>query len=190
MTTEPKKIDLGANSFEANGVKYLVHDTLSVRRFEQLEILQAELAWGIDFASHHQNLHKLNHHLNKIELVKAAVLVNNMLEGMARKVEERHNPVMLICTLFMCREGENVAEWNATEAAEKIEDWRAEGIDVAFFFSYAFASVPGFTAAYRAALQGISQASEIFLPDDVVPETPQKGKKKPSNPSAIPSATS
>lgn len=164
MSETTKRLDLSANSFEANGRKYLIHDSLTIERFEKFEQLQAQVSWGIEFQEIFDNLDKLIKHLDKVEFVKASVLATNMLHGVARNVEGRVNPVFLLCSLFLCREGEDLATWNTTDALEKVADWRAEGIAVEDFFALAYSSVKGFTDAYKAVLADTS-------PEETVRET-------------------
>lgn len=155
MSETVKRLDLSANSFEANGRKYLIHDSLTIERFEQYEKLQLQVSWGFEFQLMFKNLETLVKHLDKIEFVKASVLATNMLHGVARGVENRTHPVFLLCALFICREGEDLAKWNNTDALEKIADWRAEGIAVEDFFAYALSFIPSYTTAYKAVSEHI-----------------------------------
>jgi hypothetical protein len=93
MSETVKRLDLSANGFEANGRKYLIHDSLTIERFEQYEKLQVQVSWGIEFEIMFKNLRELIKHLDKIEFVKASVLATNMLHGVARGVENRIHPV-------------------------------------------------------------------------------------------------
>ena len=158
MTTL-KQLDLSANSFTANGVKYLIHPDLSFERFVQFEKLQAQIGWNVDFAIQHKALSEVWALLNKLKLAEAAVKVNNMLEGIARSMDGRQHPAFLVCTLFMCREGEDVTTWSETDAAEKIADWKKE-YAVEGFFEYAFSLVKDFVTAYNNRLAGISTLKE------------------------------
>ena len=129
-----KEPQISDSSFWANGVKYTIQDTLTVERYEQYELLETQLHWGVDFKTMFDNLKQVYEQLEKSKPASAAVLVNNMLLGTAYVPENRANPVLLMCTLFMTRPGENLSAWSMTDAYAKIEDWKAEGLAVRFFF--------------------------------------------------------
>lgn len=147
MKTKLKTFDPAANSFEANGRKYLVHGTLPVGRYKYFEVYQAQVAWGVDFARQYKDLGKVWNLLNQTKLAEAAVHINNMREGIARNIEGREHPALMLCTLFICREDEDLAEWNETLALEKVADWKAEAFEMVSFFKYAFSLVRGLETA-------------------------------------------
>ena len=152
----PVDIDLSVNSFDANGRKYLVHDSIGIDRYEQYELLQQQIAWGIDFEGMFKKLQNLRDLLNKVQFVDASVQLENMQAGIVRKVEGRAHQVLLMCALFMNREYENTAVWDHTLALEKIADWKAANISMDFFFGFALHLVPGFTDVYKAHLAATS----------------------------------
>jgi hypothetical protein len=80
--------------------------------------------------------------------VKASVTLHGLMEGEARILNSRPNPALLICALFIAREGEDLALWVEAEQLEKIEDWRREGYDMACFFDLAALLRRGFLAAF------------------------------------------
>lgn len=135
--TELKTFNPEANSFEANGKKYLIHGSLSTFRYPLYEKFQASLAWGVEFQEQYNNLQKAYDFLNKSKPADAAVFINNVMAGVARKIEGRAHPALMICTLFICREGEDLTTWNEAEAIEKISDWDEEGYDINSFFLFA-----------------------------------------------------
>lgn len=160
MKTETKSFAPDANSFVANGVKYLIHGSLPLGRYQVYEKLQAQIAWGVDFEKQHRDLKKAWDLLNQTKLGEAAVWINNMMEGIAHRVEKREHPALLLCTVFICREGEDMTAWDETEALEKIADWKAEGIDAESFFEFAFSLVKGWTAVYRSLSAATSREGE------------------------------
>lgn len=155
MKTELVNLDLSANSFTANGHKYLVHGTLSLGRYKEYEKLQAQISWGVDFEKQYKDLRRAWELLNQMKPAEAAVWINNMMSGVARVIENREHPALLLCTLFICREGEDLTTWDETTANEKIADWKAEGFEMESFFSYAFSLVKG----WRETLQDISAST-------------------------------
>lgn len=166
--TEVTRLDIRANSFYANGHKYLILGSIPVGRFERFESLQVQLAWGVDFEPLHKNLRALWDLNNKLKFAEASVLLNNILEGLARPLDGREHPVLLLCSLFLVREGEDLSGWNETFAHEKILDWKAEAISVEDFFVLAFNSVRGLSGNYLAALENTSEN-----PTQSDPESPQ-----------------
>ncbi len=84
--------------------------------------------------------------------------MNNVLEGIARNLEGREHPMLLLCSIFIVRENEDLSKWDETIALEKIADWKAECLAVEDFFALAFSSVRGFTAHYLESLGATSQS--------------------------------
>lgn len=158
--TELKTFSPEANSFEANGKKYLIHGSISVGRYKHYEALQAQMAWGVDFERMYKDLERVWALLNQTKLAEASVQINNMREGVARNLEKRQHPALMLCTLFICREGEDLSAWNETEAMDKVADWVAEGYEMASFFKYAFSLVRGLEAAWAALLSDTSGQRE------------------------------
>lgn len=157
--TTIKHIDVTANSFEANGNKYLILGSIPVARFQKFEALQAQLAWGVEFESMYTNIRKVYDLLNKVKFAEAAVTANNMLEAVARPLEGREHPMLMLCTVFIVRENEDLSRWDETNASEKIADWKADCYAVEDFFGLAFNSVRGLSAVYLASLAGTSDSS-------------------------------
>lgn len=130
-----KQIPPGANSFEANGKKYLIHNSLSVARFRKLHELQVIAGFGADYQTLYQTLKDVYNLLEEPKLASASVKINGVLEGIARELNKQYHPLLLICTLFMCPEGSDITRWNEAEAGECIEDWNTEGYDIQGFFT-------------------------------------------------------
>lgn len=158
MKTELTTIDPSVNSFTANGNKYLVHGSISLGRYSVYEKLQAQIAWGVDFEKQYKDLRRAWELLNQMKPAEAAVWINNMMEGIARVIEKREHPALLLCTVFICREGEDLTTWDETTANEKIADWKKEGIDADSFFAYAFSLVRGWKENLPGLSQSISKA--------------------------------
>ena len=150
------QIPLDANSFEANGHKYLIHPSLSVARFEIFEQQQIWVEYGSSASAFRQEAVQVYELLNKGKFADASVAQRNLIDGVARVAEKRAHPVLLMCTLFVVREGEDTAQWSETDAAEKIADWRKAGIESAFFFHL----LKRLGAAY---MQGLEQGTPNTL---------------------------
>lgn len=155
------------NSFMANGIKYLVYPDLSVERFEQYEILQCQVSWGVGFQELYDSIVQAFNLLDKGRPASAGVVLNNVLTGVGRGLEKRTSPALLLATLFVVREGENLATWDETLAIEKINDWKAEGYAAADFFSFAFYCVRGWELRYKQSLAGtFLEHQEANLPEE------------------------
>lgn len=174
-----KHIQPTDNSFMANGRKYLIHNSLTVERFERFEDLQIQVSLGVDFRTLHGNIKEAYDVLNSREgrLADASVILNDVLQGVSRIRNNRPVPTLMLCTLFICREGEDRAKFDEAEAIEKINDWRAEGYSVADFFSLAFNLVSGFEEA----LNANSRLTSAQILDDLM-QTPIPPNGEPMKP--------
>lgn len=127
-------VDISANSFYGiSGKQYIVYPSLSTERYQVLETLQIELEYATSMSGFKAELEKAYRALNEVKFADAAIIINNILNGAARIESGQPNPVLMICTLFICTPDENQARWSESEAAEKIKDWAA--VDVAFFLT-------------------------------------------------------
>lgn len=143
--------------FKANGHNYVVRSRLGLARFEVFDESHPEITFGLGFEQLYNNLNACFDLLNKAKPADAAVRIHNMMNGIATNLEKRENPVLKICTLFICREDEDLTTYDEALAKQKIEDWRIEGIDSEHFFSLAFNSVRNFMPIYRQVSQNISE---------------------------------
>lgn len=64
---------------------------------------------------------------------------------------------MLICTLFIFREGENPKTYDHVLALEKIKDWIDSGLAVGFFLRFADNIAIGYNAQYIANFQALRE---------------------------------
>lgn len=156
MAKAIKNLHLEANSFTANGQKYIIHQAMTIKRFEIYERLQLEVAYGIEFENIATQLNAAYDDLQKFKAADASVKIHNILFGLSRKLGNRELNILLLCSLFVCRENEDLTAWTEAEASEKINDWRTEGIDIQDFFKLAFGSISGFTKALEADLLNTS----------------------------------
>jgi len=121
------------------------------------------VGYGGDYAHIYKGLEKAYTQLNTMKVADAAVTLNGLLEGVARKKQQLPDPLLLLCSLFIRREGANIAEWSEAEAAEDIALWEADGYDIASFFL----SAKSLVAAFANGLQ----------PDSPSTSEPRKAKK-------------
>lgn len=131
--SEPKRILLTDNSFEAGGKRYIVHSTLNIERYRVLEELQVRSRFGKSFADLHRGFEKVVELINKGKRFEADIALNNMMQGTARALNKQHDPLILICTLFCCEEGQPRTGWDEEAANETIKLWSEEGYPVEDF---------------------------------------------------------
>lgn len=157
---ETPRLDFEAKTFVANGNKYYYSQNMCIDRFIEFERLQAHVGFGKDFKNIYEKLKEAYGLLNTNKLADAAVIVHNLVNGIAQNLEKRDHPVLQLCALFINREGENVKEFNEDVNAQKIDDWKKEGYAIADFFQLAFNFVEGFIPAYNEIIQDISNQAE------------------------------
>lgn len=158
----PKRIDLTKQpfSFTANGKEYRVVEELTIGRFEHLDLLEAEFFYGFDMKGLFDRLKEGFEKVNKNKLGDVAVLLHNLMKGVADKVDKR-KPVMLrICSLFLITGDEDTTTWSEELANKKIEDWQKEGYSMSDFFTLAANFLPGFMAAYKESTQDILEEAQ------------------------------
>lgn len=149
-----KQIPPDASEFTANGKTYRIVKSVSFDRWEAWETLQMEVGLGRTFGQFMDGLRDAYRLCNEVATGKPvfaelAVLLRDMLVGSTLIGERQPMPVLKMCALFIVREGEDLRFINDELINSKIADWRAEGIDMAYFFTFALRSIPGFFEVYR-----------------------------------------
>lgn len=152
---ELKRIDFEKGKFEANGQTYTIEGALSIERYAELQILEKELAYGFTVKQIFDKLKLLWDYLNKLKFAEAAVLVRDLMAG-ATRVAERTPTTLKICALFINTDDEDRTTINQEMINKKIEDWKAEGIDMRDFFQVASSSINGFLEVYQSVTRIIS----------------------------------
>ena len=150
-----KRIDLNTGIFEANGTRYTIEGALTIERYAELQILEKELGYGLTFKAMFDKLQQAFNLLNKQKPADAAVLLNDMIRGVAM-VQQREPLVLKICALFMNTADEDRSSFSADMYNRKIADWKAEKLDMRDFFTVASNSVNGFIEIYRTVTRIIS----------------------------------
>lgn len=157
--TELKRINFESGKFTANGKEYTIEGALSISRYAELQILEKELAYGFTVKDIFNKLKLLWDYLNKLKFAEAAVLVRDLMAG-ATRVAERTPTVLKICALFINIKDEDRGTITQAMIDEKIEDWKAEGIDMRDFFQVATSSINGFLEVYQSVTRIISAQTE------------------------------
>ena len=144
-----KEIDFSKGEFEANGVKYFIDYKLSIARNREFERLQARLGFGTDFKTLHDNIGKAINLINGGKQVEGHAMLYNIYEMIAHKLEDRYDPALLICALFINKEGEDLAKYDEKLDKAKIDDWEKEGLKMNDFFAFALNLLDGFIAKWK-----------------------------------------
>jgi hypothetical protein len=177
-----KSIPEDATEFEANGRRYRVSRSISFDRYEAYEMLQVEIGMARTFEQFTAQVQEAYDLCNAVATGKPvfadlAVLLRDMRIG-TTLIGERQTPAILkLCALFINREGEDVRVVDDQVIEDKINDWRQEGLDMRFFFALALRSIPGFSAALRAASRDTSQEGDPPRPSGSTskPESSRSG---------------
>lgn len=133
-----KELTVTDNSFIANGNKYLIHSSLSIGRMGWFEKFQAKLQTGLAIYEIPKRLEEIIALKNAQKGVQADHKLMTLFEATHSTTVDTTNPALLLCSLFVCREDEDLAAWNEAKAMEAIEDWKTEGYDFKSFFALAF----------------------------------------------------
>lgn len=152
-----KKIDPETNAFHAGGTKFVVHPSLAIGPYRHFQRLQLMVGYGGDYAHVYKGLEKAYTQLNTMKVADAAVTLNGLLEGVGRKKQQLPDPLLLLCSLFIRREGADLSTWTEAEAAEDIALWEADGYDVASFFLSAKSLVGAFANGLQPVSPSISE---------------------------------
>lgn len=159
MSGQVKDLPRGEKYFTANDKKYHVSKNICIERWRYYEDFQALIGFGRSFDELFQSFKKIWEALDEkggAKVATASIVCHNAMTGVKTKLEERHHPALMICTLFCNYEGEDETVYDEEIMNQKIEDWQKEGYNINDFFSLAWTLVPGFIETYNEDLQSIS----------------------------------
>ena len=148
---ELRVIDFSKKHFECDGRKFVLKEMLSFTRYRELQKLNLEFGYSASFHDTFKGLREAWDLLNKLKLAEAAVVLHNIMYGVVG-LEEKEDPALRICALFMDEEGEDPTVYDEGKMREKIECWGKE-LDVSPFFQLAPSLVPGWINAYKTVSQ-------------------------------------
>lgn len=154
--TQLKRIDFTKQSFMANGKEYFIENGFSISRYCEYQVLEKELGFGNTFKGMYDKLLSLYDLMNKVKFVEASVALNNMLTGIT-KIEEREPSMLKLCALFINTKDEDRTTITDDLIAQKINDWKVEGIEIKDFFTLALNTMDGFIEAYKNLTQTTSE---------------------------------
>lgn len=168
-----KKIAPDAKEFTANGHRYRVVSSLTVSRYEDFELFQLEVGIGRSFEAIQQSINHAYRLCNRVVkgeevFAELAIVLRDMSIGAALAGTKTPHAVLKMCALFLVRDDEDLSRCPNELIEDKINDWREEGIDMGYFFTFALLTIPGFLQAYksasRATSSGMAEGSEQGAP--------------------------
>lgn len=152
------------DGFTANGQKYYFEPELTIDRYRKYEELSYMVAYGVTLESIVKEDQEIVKKLRGPEVgggIHYAIetLTNRQLSS-GRQLAKREFEVLLLCSLFIIRDDEDLTTWSQAVAEEKIEDWRAEGISMSSFFLLVSKFIKGLTELQRLSLTGDPEKSD------------------------------
>jgi hypothetical protein len=157
---ELKHIDFTKNELMAKGTKYIIKYSLTVERWKNFEKLQNHFGWGLSFADLAKKHREAMDFANQGKGIEAWNIIYNLWKGVTYRLEDREHPMLLLCTLFIVTETEDLTTWVEEEQVKKIKDWNDEGYDVNDFFQLASNCVKDFLPVYNEIFRSTSQKEE------------------------------
>jgi hypothetical protein len=148
---ELKVIDFSQKYFECQGRKFYVKDSLSFIRYRELQKLNLEFGYSATFHDIFKNVRTAWDYLNSTKLGEAAVVLHNIMYGVV-SLEEKDDPALRLCALFIDEEGEDATVYDEGKMKEKIDCWSKE-CAVLPFFQLASNLVPGWMPAFQVVSQ-------------------------------------
>lgn len=128
-----KRVRLTDNSFEAGGITYVIHSSVTAELYRHMDELLVRGRFGKGYAQLHNAYLKWMELKNAKKDFDADVQLRNTFEGVARGANRQHDPLVLICTLFMWPDGADRMLWTEESANEKVKAWSEEGYPVEDF---------------------------------------------------------
>lgn len=153
-----RTINLDEKFFICDGRKFIIKDSLSFRRYKELQKINLEFGFSTTFHDLYNGLLKLQELMNGVKFFESAVLINNLLLGIATS-EDKYEPALRMCALFIDEEGEDPTIYDEGKQRDKIDCWSKE-LDVLPFFVLAANLVPGWISASKKHFPAGTEADE------------------------------
>ena len=158
---ELKRLPFDKGEFPgASGKIYKIKNTLTVHRHSKFEQYQNHFAFNLSFEALYKRMNDVKDLFDKGKSVDAFYTFENLRQAIGYRMDERAHPALLLCSLFVVTEDEDLSEWNEDEQRVKIDDWNRAGYDVNDFFVLASNLVTGFLPAYEEIFQSISKGGK------------------------------
>lgn len=156
---ELREINFDLKHFECQGRKFFVKESISFARYRELQKINLEFAYSATFQDIFKRIREAWDLLNATKLGEAAVVLHNIMYGVV-SLENKDDPALRICALFIDEEGEDPTIYDEGKMREKIECWAAE-CSVLPFFQLASNLIPGWISAYQNVSQnGLQKVAE------------------------------
>lgn len=160
MDDKIKRVGPETDTFEAGEKKYIVYKSISLARYREYERLKFIAGFGADYQTLFGVMKSAYEDLQTLKAADASVKLHNAMSGLARKIDKHQDPVLLMCTLFINTENEDLSKWSEPLANEKITDWEGAGYDVQGFFHLYMRWMPTFEAGFLLDSPTISEEAE------------------------------
>jgi len=141
--------------FECGGRKFYISESLSFQRYRELQKINLEFGYSATFHDIFKHIREAWNLLNTTKLGEAAVVLHNIMYGVV-SLEDKDDPALRLCALFINEEGEDVTVYSEALSQNKIDCWAKE-LSVSPFFQLAVALTPGWTPAYKLVTQSSSK---------------------------------
>lgn len=152
-------INLDENHFECEGRKFFIRETLGFTRYRELQKLNMEFGYSATFHDIFKNIKTAWDMLNAVKLAEAAVVLHNIMYGVV-SLQEKEDPALRICALFIDEEGEDPTVYDEAKMKDKIDCWGRE-LAVTPFFQLAANVVPQWINVYNSvSLNGLKVKEE------------------------------
>jgi hypothetical protein len=155
--------------FTANGRNYIIEKKISIARRMECDKLLVEVTGGGNLGENFTDWRKVYDLCNEKKFADIAVLAHNRMEGV-KKWQERHDPVLALCALFINEENEDRRLISKEMIDAKIKDWDTAGIEYAFFLTMA----GGLLKSLMAGWSDTSQNTSANINEEQKPEVPEK----------------
>lgn len=134
-------------NFKANGTNYHIkdaNDTMGIKRLNVYTKFRTMLAFNLEnFQGLFDQIVSMETNLSSAlsgegsAIAKLAANIQTLKDSIKDFSEQKYSISMLLCTLFIVREDEDLTDFDMGLANNKIEDWSKEGYRAADFFALA-----------------------------------------------------
>lgn len=149
-------------SFECQGRKFYLRESLSFTRYRELQKLNLEFGYSATFHDIFKQIRTAWDFLNSTKLGEAAVVLHNIMYGVV-SLEDKEDPALRLCALFIDEDGEDPAVYDEAKMKEKIKCWSDGGLDTSPFFQLAANLIPRWRKDYLL----VSQSGLAWKPEEM-----------------------
>jgi hypothetical protein len=154
------EIDFSKKHFECEGRKFYLKQSLSFARYREMQKINLEFAYSASFNDIYKHVREAWDLLNATKLGEAAVVLHNVLYGIV-SLEDKDDPALRLCALFIDEEGEDPTVYDEGKMREKIECWSKGGLSTSPFFQLAANLVPEWINVFQSFTRdGLQKAAE------------------------------